>query len=96
MNIGSIFDSAVRTGVQSQLISDDFVEALTEIGSFFMPSGVVATPVEYVDDSRSSLPLHGNVLLAEISTQQILECGDRLSIRLSGMIIEVHPTEAYF
>jgi len=88
LNIGSIFDSAVRTGVQSQLISDDFVEALTEIGSFFMPSGVVATPVEYVDDSRSSLPLHGNVLLAEISTQQILECGDRLSIRLSGMIIE--------
>lgn|GEM_PF-1408000 len=88
LDIGSTFDFTVRAGMQSQLISDDFVEALTEIGSFFMPGGVVATPVEYVDDTRSSLPLQGNVLLAEIATQQILECANRLSIRLSGMIIE--------
>ncbi len=74
--------------MQSQLITDDLVESLTEIGSFFMPQGVVAAPVEYVDDSRRSLALQGNVLLAEICTQQVFECQDRLSVHLSGFIIE--------
>ena len=53
-----------------------------------MPRGVVAVPVNYVDDSRTSLALHGNVLLAEIATQQIFGCENRLSMRLSGMILE--------
>ncbi len=75
-------------GVQAQLITDDLVEGLTEIGSFFMPGGVVPTPVDYVDDSRNSQPLQGNVLLVEVASQQILECEERLSIRLSGAIIE--------
>lgn len=74
--------------MQSQLISDDFVEALTEIASFFMPDGMVALPVDYVDDIRTSRPLQENVLLAEIATQQIIECENRLSIRLNGIIIE--------
>lgn len=84
--------------MQSQLITDDLVESLTEIGSFFMPRGVVAAPIEYVDDSRRSLALKGNVLLAEICTQQIFECQDRLSIRLSGFIIEgfTRPREFNF
>lgn len=88
MDIGSTFDPGVAMGRQSQLISDDLVEGLTEICSFFMPQGVVAVPVDLVDDSRNRLALQGNVLLVEISTQQIFECQDRLSIRLSGMIIE--------
>lgn len=53
-----------------------------------MPQGMVASPVDYVNDNRKSAPLNSNILLAEISTQQIFECGDRLSIRLSGSIIE--------
>jgi hypothetical protein len=88
LEIGSTFDPRVTASRQSQVITDDLVEALTEIGSFFMPQGVVAAPVEYVDDSRSSLALQGNVLLVEICTQQIFECENRLSIRLSGLIIE--------
>lgn len=74
--------------MQSQLITDDLVESLTEISSFFMPKGLVVAPVEYVDDNRRSISLQGNVLLAEIASQQIFECQDRLSIRLSGFIIE--------
>ena len=96
MNIGSTFDSGVTAGMQSQLITDDLVESLTEIGSFFMPQGVVAAPVEYVDDSRNSLALQGNVLLVEICTQQIFECENRLSIRLSGLIIEGFATPREF
>lgn len=74
--------------MQAQLITDDLVESLTEIGSFFMPQAVVVSPVGYVEDSRTSLALKGNVLLVEICSQQIFECQDRLSIRLSGLIIE--------
>ncbi len=59
-----------------------------EIGSFFMPQGIVATPVDYVNDCKKCSKLQGNVLLAEISSQQILECDNLLSIRLSGRILE--------
>jgi hypothetical protein len=82
--------------MQSQLITDDLVESLTETASFFMPQGVVAAPVEYVGDSRTSLSLQGNVLLVEICTQQIFECENRLSIRLSGLIIEGFATPREF
>jgi hypothetical protein len=88
LNFGSTFDPRVTAGRQAQLITDDLVEALTEIGSFFMPHGVVAIPVEYVGDNRNSLLLKDNILAVEISTQQIFECENRLSIRLSGLIIE--------
>ncbi len=88
MNLESPFDSAVRKDMQSQQISDDFIEALTEIASFYMPDGMVVLPVDYVDDVRTSKPLQGNILLAEIATQQIFECENRLSIRLNGVIVE--------
>ena len=98
MKIESIYDSGVITGRQSQLITDDLVESLTEISSFFMPQGVVAAPVDYVNDSRKSFPLNSNILLVEICTQQIFECANRLSIRLSGVIIEgfARPREFSF
>ncbi len=88
MNIGTNFDSGMAISKKSQLISDDLIEALTEIGSFFMPQGLVVLPTEYVDDNCTSAPLQGNVLLVEICRQQILEYNNRLSIRLSGIIIE--------
>ena len=83
---------------QSQVITDDFVESLLEIGSFFMPQGVVVSAVEYVNDVRKATPLTTNVLLAEIASQEILECGDSFSIKLSGTIIEgfVKPLEFSF
>ena len=98
MNIGSTYDPGITMGQQSQLITDDLVESLTEISSFFMPKGVVAAPVDYVDDYRKSLALDSNVVLVEIVTQQIFECKSRLSIRLSGMIIEgfANPREFSF
>jgi len=88
LNTEFIHRSSVTTGRQAQLMTDDFVESLTEISSFFMPQGVVAAPVEYVDDFKKSLVLDSNVILAEIATQQIFECENRLSIQLNGMIIE--------
>ena len=98
MNIESPFESGIATGRQSQLMTDDFVESLTEITSFFMPQGVIAAPVEYVDDFRKTLILDTSVVLAEIVSQQIIECEDRLSIRLNGVIIEgfANPREFSF
>lgn len=74
--------------MQPQLITDDFVESLTEIGSFFMPPGIIVTPVAYVNDWPAVMALQSNILLAEIYSQQILECEDRLSISLRGVIVE--------
>jgi hypothetical protein len=88
LEIEPTFDTRAMTGMQSQLITDDLVESLTEIGSFFMPKGMVVAPIDYVNDNRRSLALQGSELLVEISSQQIFECQDRLSIRLSGAIIE--------
>lgn len=88
MNTESTRENGVFANQQSQVITDDFVESLLEISSFFMPQGVVAAPVEYVNDIRKAAPLETNVLLAEIATQQILECGNNLSIKLAGTIIE--------
>lgn len=88
MKIESTYELNATTSAQSQMINDDLVESLTEICSFLMPQGVVAVPVEYVDDYRKSLVLESNIILAEIMTQQIFECNERLSIRLSGLIIE--------
>jgi hypothetical protein len=95
----STYDPGITTGRQSQLITDDLVESLTEISSFFMPDGIVASPVDYVNDSRKSLPLDSNVVLVEIATQQIVECKNQLSIQLKGKIIEgfLKPREfSYF
>ena len=63
-----------------------------------MPQGIVATPVDYVNDCKKCAKLQGNVLLAEISSQQILECDNLLSIRLSGQILEgfARPREFSF
>lgn len=85
-------------GRQAQLISDDLVQGLTEIASFFMPRGMVVSPVEYADDSQHVLKVQGNVLLIEVSSQQIVECGNRLSIRLNGLIREgfARPREFNF
>ncbi len=93
MKIESTYELNTIAGAQAQLINDDFVESLTEICSFLMPQGVVAVPVEYVDDYRKSLVLESNIVLAEIMTQQIFECNDKLSIRLSGVFVEgfTHP-----
>lgn len=88
MNTESICETGIYANQQSQVITDDFVESLVEIGSFFMPEGVVAVPVEYVNDARKAVPLKSNVLLAEITTQQILECGNNYLIKLSGIIQE--------
>jgi hypothetical protein len=88
LKIESTYELNAATSTQSQLINDDFVDSLAEISSFFMPQGVVAVPVEYVNDYRKSLVLESNIVLAEIMDQQIFECNDRLSIRLSGKIIE--------
>jgi hypothetical protein len=88
LKIESTYELNAIESTQSQSINDDLVESLTEISSFFMPQGVVAVPVEYVDDFRKSLVLESNIVLAEIMTQQIFECNDKLSIRLSGIVIE--------
>ena len=88
LKIESTYELDVATSTQSQLINDDLVDSLAEISSFFMPQGVVAVPVEYVNDYRKSQVFESNIILAEIMTQQIFECNDRLSFRLSGMIIE--------
>ncbi len=88
LNTESTWEPGAYASQQSQVITDDFVESLLEIGSFFQPQGVVASPVEYVNDIRKAVPLETNVLLAEIGTQQILECGENLSIKLSGTILE--------
>ena len=88
MNTKSTSETDAYAPQQSQVITDDFVESLLEIGSFFMPQGVVVAPVEYVNDVRKAAALESNVLLAEIASQQILECGNRLSIKLSGTILE--------
>jgi len=88
LNTGSLFDYGAAVGRQPQLITDDFVESLVEISSFFMPPDIIVTPVAYVNDCCKAMALQTNILLAEISSQQILECGDRLSISLSGLIVE--------
>jgi hypothetical protein len=88
LNTESTCENGVCVNQQSQVITDDFVESLLEISSFFMPQGVVAAPTEYVNDARRAAPLDTNVLLAEIATQQILEYGNNLSIKLVGTIIE--------
>jgi len=88
LNTESTYEAEVYANQQSQIITDDFVESLLEIGSFFMPQGVVAAPVEYINDVRKAVPLETNILLTEIASQQILECGESLSIKLSGTIIE--------
>lgn len=88
MNTESTCEGGILLHRQSQVITDDFVESLVEIGSFFMPGGLVAAPVESVNDIRKAVPLESNVLLAEIATQQILECGQNMTIRLAGSIIE--------
>ncbi|MEN8198930.1 MAG: hypothetical protein ABFR63_02540 [Thermodesulfobacteriota bacterium] len=76
------------SGHPSQVITDDFVESLTELSSFFMPENIVVNPVEYGNEGRQELPLLSNVLLAEICTQQILQCDNRLFVRFNGWIIE--------
>ncbi len=88
MNIGKSFDAGLAKKKKPQFISDDLVEALTETGSFFMPQGLVVVATEYVEDKRTSIPLQGNVVLVEISRQKIFEYKNRLSIKLSGKIIE--------
>lgn len=88
MNTKSICENGVFANQQSQVITDDLVESLLEISSFFMPQGVVTAPVEYVNDVRKAAPLETNIVLAEITTQQILECGNKLSIKLAGTIVE--------
>ena len=88
MNTKSICENGVFANQQSQVITDDLVESLLEISSFFMPQGVVTAPVEYVNDVRKAAPLETNIVLAEIATQQILECGNKLSIKLAGTILE--------
>lgn len=88
MNKGSLSNPGAAAGRQPQLITDDFVEALTEIGSFFMPPGIIVTPLAYVNDLSQVMTLQTNILLAEIYSQQILECEDRLSISLRGLIVE--------
>lgn len=88
MDTESTWETGITANQQSQVITDDFVESLTEIGSFFMPKGVVAAPVEYVNDLRKAVLLESSTLLAEISSQQIFECGNKLSIRLVGTIVE--------
>ncbi len=88
MNTGASCKTGVRLNQQSQVITDDFVESLTEISSFFMPQDFTVVPVEYVNDVRKSVTLESNVLLAEIASQQILECGANLSVRLTGTILE--------
>lgn len=96
MNTGSFFDPGVVAGRQSQLITDDFVESLVEIGSFFMPPTIVVTPVDYVNDRRKATALQSNILLAEICSQQILECENRLSLCLCGLIVEGFKTPRDF
>ena len=88
MNTESTCEAETALGQQSQVITDDLVESLLEISSFFMPQGVVVAPVEYVNDVRKSVQLDSHILLAEIASQQILESGSNLSIKLSGTILE--------
>lgn len=88
LNTESTSELGIYANQQPQVITDDFVESLLEIGSFFMPQGVVATPVEYVNDVRKAMPLETHVILAEIASQQILECNNNLSITISGTILE--------
>lgn len=88
LNTQSTCENGVFAQQQSQVITDDFVESLLEISSFFMPQGIVTAPVEYVNDVRKAAPLDTNVLLVEIASQQILECGNNLSIKLAGTIRE--------
>jgi len=85
---GSMFDPGAAVGGQSQLITDDFVESLMELGSFFMPPTIIATPVDYINDWRKARALQTNIFLAEICSQQILECENRLSVTFSGVILE--------
>lgn len=96
MNIGKSFNSGLVKKNNPQFISDDLVEALTEIGSFFMPLGLVVVATEYVEDRRTSVPLQGNVLLVEICRQQIFEYKNRLSIKLGGMIVEGFSKPRHF
>ena len=88
MNTGASCNTGVRVHQHSQVITDDFVESLTEISSFFMPQEFTVIPVEYVNDFRKSVSLESNVMLAEIATQQIMEYGANLSVRLTGTILE--------
>ncbi len=96
MDIGSTCDCGIIAGIQSQVITDDLVESLMEISSFFMPQAVIATPADLVNDCCTAAPLQSNVLLAEICSQQILECHDQFSIRLSGRIVEGFATPREF
>ncbi len=75
-------------GRQPQLIADDLVQSLVDIGSFFMPSGLVVTPMDYVNDWRKAVAMQSNIILAEIASQQILECEDRFSITFTGLIVQ--------
>jgi len=88
LNIESTCGPGTFACQQPQVVTDDFVESLLEIGTFFMPQGVVVSAVEYVNDVRKAVPLETNVLLTEIASQQIIECGNKVSITLSGRIIE--------
>lgn len=96
MDLGSTCNCGITPGRQSQVITDDLAESLLEIGSFFMPQGIVATAVDYVNDCNKCAKLQSNILLAEICTQQIIECDNLLSIRLSGRILEGFATPRYF
>ncbi len=88
MKAGAVCNDGVCISQHSQIITDDLVESLMEMSSFFMPQGVMVAPVEYVNDMRKALSLKKNVLLAEIASQQILECGRNLSVKLSGSLLE--------
>lgn len=88
MKGGSIADSEVMDERQPQIVTDDLVESLVEVGSFFMPPGILVEPVDYVNDWRKAIPLDSNVITAEIRSQQILECENRLAVKLSGRIVE--------
>jgi len=88
LQTGPISQCGTVAGNQSQVITDDFVESLTEIATFFMPQNIAVNPVEQADEYRKAIPLKSNVLLAEICSQQILQCDSRLSVRLSGWILE--------
>jgi len=86
------------SGYQSQAITDNFVESLTEIGSFFLPQGVAVAPVGYANDVRKTVPLESNILFTEIAIQQIIECGNKHPIRLDREIAEgfCKPPECSF
>lgn len=96
MDTEATCETGVIVNQQSQVITDDLVESLTEISTFFIPQEFIVAPVEYVNDVRKSVALESNVLLAEIATQQILECGANLSVRLTGTILEGFATPLAF